>query len=264
MNQASQATEYQDLGFGEPHVETADQAWCDQPDRRIQNISSGERLLTLAAGSALTMLGLRRGRLLVTGLGAALLYRGYTQHCSLYEALGISTAGHDHRAGVKAQQGRRVEQAILINHPAPELYEDWRNLEALSERLRHVTRVEVLDDKRSRWTIQGPLGNTLHWDAEIVNDRPNELIAWQSLPGGDVDTAGSVHFQELPHERGTIVRVSLKYNPPAGKVGAWIASVLGDGMEQRLAADLRQFKSSVEAGETPTIQGQPQGATHSA
>jgi uncharacterized membrane protein len=264
MSQASSAQQRRDLSATQPHVETVEAACRDKPDDQAPNISSGERLLSLVAGSAITLLGLRRGKLLVTGLGASLLYRGYTQHCHLYDSLGIDTSRHDHSTGVAAQQGYRVEQAVLINRPAEELFNQWRDLESLPTRMRHVTRVAELDDKKSRWTIKGPLGNTLEWDAEIVNERPHELIAWQSLPNSDVDTAGSVHFLELPHNRGTVVRVALKYNPPAGKVGAWLATIFGDGLEQRLSSDLRRFKSMAEAGEAPTVHGQPQGATQPA
>jgi uncharacterized membrane protein len=85
------------------------------------------------------------------------------------------------------------------------------------------------------------------------------MIAWQSLPGGDVATAGSIHFKELGNKRGTEVAVSLKYDPPAGRVGAWLATLLGSGVEKQIADDLRNFKRYVETGETPTVEGQPSG-----
>jgi uncharacterized membrane protein len=101
----------------------------------------------------------------------------------------------------------------------------------------------------------------VEWDAEIFNDRENEVIAWRSLEGSKVDTAGSVHFKSLGNDRGTAVTVSLKYNPPAGKVGAWAATLLGDNPTRMIADDLRRFKQSMESGELPTA-GAPSGRSN--
>src|SRR5438034_10305159 len=93
----------------------------------------------------------------------------------------------------------------------------------------HLQSVKVLDDKRSHWVAKGPIGSDAEWDAEIINEIPNELIAWRSVDGSTVDNAGSVHF--LPLRGGTEVRVILRYYPPAGKLGAEIAKPCADGHE---------------------------------
>ena len=97
------------------------------------------------------------------------------------------------------------------------------------------------------------------WDAKIVTDTPGRVIAWKSLDGADVDTAGSVHFTELPHGRGTEVRVELKYDPPAGKLGTALARLIGNSPEAQIRADMRRFKQILETGEIPTTTGQPHG-----
>ena len=71
-----------------------------------------------------------------------------------------------------------------------------------------------------------------------------------------MDTAGSVHFGPTPDGRGTAVTVALKYDPPAGQVGATLARWLGDAPEQMIAEDLNAFKRLMEAGEAST-RGQP-------
>ena len=83
--------------------------------------------------------------------------------------------------------------------------------------------------------------------------------SWRSLPGSDVDTAGSVHFTPAPGGRGTEVRVSLKYDPPAGKAGAMVARLFGEAPEQQIEGDLCRFKQLMEAGEIPRTTGQPRG-----
>jgi uncharacterized membrane protein len=237
----------------------------DQPvccARRPQNVSDAERKGSVLAGSALVLIGLARGRLggLTAALaGGALLYRGFTGHCYGYEALGINTAEHGPATAVPALEGEKVEKSINVQRTPEDLYRFWRNFENLPRVMPHLRSVQPIDATRSHWEADGILGRSVHWDAEVFNERENELIAWRSLPGGDVDTAGSVHFKALPHDRGTTVTVSIKYNPPAGKIGAGVASVFGEGLEQKLSEDLRHFKSIMEAGESATTVGQPSG-----
>jgi uncharacterized membrane protein len=228
-------------------------------------VGTYERLASLALGTTLAAYGLfraQRGRLPLAALGAAVASRGVTGRCQVYGLLGVNTAApnneHTHTV-IPAKHGYKVEKAVTINRPAAELYEFWRNLKNLPKVMRHLRRVEVTDGERSHWVADGALGRAVEWDAEIYNDRAGEVIAWRSLPGGDVDTAGSVHFKTLSHGRGTEVAVSLKYDPPAGKVGAWIASLTGGDLERRVADDLRNFKRFMEARELPCTEGQPRG-----
>jgi uncharacterized membrane protein len=99
----------------------------------------------------------------------------------------------------------------------------------------------------------------VEWDAEIYNEIPNKLIAWRSLEGADVISAGSVNFDEASGSRGTRVTVHLQYSPPGGKVGAAVARLFGRDAETEIHEDLRRFKQLIEAGEVPTTSGQPRG-----
>jgi len=140
---------------------------------------------------------------------------------------------------------------MVIERPAADLYRFWRRLENLPQIMRHLKSVRSIDGQHSRWVADGVLGKDIEWDAEIINERQDEMIAWRSLPNGDLDTAGSVHFRPLESGRGTEVVVSIKYNPPAGKMGAQIASLLGEGLEQKLDTDLATFKQVMETGMAP-------------
>jgi uncharacterized membrane protein len=126
--------------------------------------------------------------------------------------------------------------------------------------MRHLQAVEITSDNQSHWIASAPFGKTVEWDAEIYTERENELIGWRSLAGSQVDTAGSVQFREAPGDRGTEVTVTLKYDPPAGKLGVAIASIFGGSADFQVREDLRRFKQMMEAGEAPTIEGQPRGA----
>jgi uncharacterized membrane protein len=229
-----------------------------QPSRSgaTTNVGDIERLLSVAAGAGLAGLAVARrgwGGLALGAVGAGLLWRGITGRCPCYALLGIDTAETEHSGaiGVPAQQGYKLQRTITIDRPAPEIYQFWRRLENLPRVMRHLKNVQSLDHERSHWVAEGALGKEVQWDAEIHNERENELIAWRSLPGGDVDTAGSVHFQSLGHNGRTQLTLSMKYNPPAGKIGAQLASLFGEGLEEKLDEDLRCFKQFMETGMPP-------------
>jgi uncharacterized membrane protein len=225
-------------------------------------VGAYERLFSGALAGGLAAYGLtqaRRGGLLITALGGAFAYRALTGHCKGYAALGLDTAHHNDATVIPAEQGCKVEKSFVVNRTPAELYSFWREVENLPKVMRHLEKVESLDRGRSHWIAAGPFGKQAEWDAEIFNDVENETIAWRSLPGSEVDTAGSVRFKALPHDRGTAVTVSLKYNPPAGKLGAWAAKLTGQGLSGMIAEDLRSFKQYMETGELPSTAGQSSG-----
>jgi uncharacterized membrane protein len=224
------------------------------------NVGDTERWVSAAGGMLLGLYGLSgRGlfnQLVLPAIGGMLAYRGLTGHCSCYASLGINTADKRGPAtAIPAGEGVKVEERLTIHRPAAELFREWRQLQNLPRFMSHLKEVRVLDGKRSHWVAQGPMGMSVAWDAEIINERPGELLAWRSLPGADVDTAGSVHFEAAPGGLGTVVRVVLKYDPPAGKAGAAAARWLGDAPEQLLRDDLQRFKQHVEAGGHAALTG---------
>jgi len=233
-----------------------------RPAPRI-NVGDTERLMSVLGGSALGLFGLSRfslGGLALAAAGGSLIYRGMTGHCSLYQALDVSTAAPRGPAtSVRAGHGVKVEESIIINRDAATLWRFWRNLENVGRFMRHLDRVEEIDERRSRWAACGPMGYKVQWVAEIINEKENEMIAWRSVDGSEVDSAGSVHFRELPNGRGTEVRVNLKYDAHSAQLAAPLARLLGASPSQQIHEDLRRFKQVMETGEVATIEGQPRG-----
>jgi uncharacterized membrane protein len=212
-----------------------------------------ERLFSAIGGGALAIYGLSRnslGGLGLAALGAALIYRGVTGHCRLYDMLGVNSTGEQHspQASVRAGHGIRVEKAITINRRPEELYRFWRKLENLPRFMRHLKSVNRLDHLRSHWVARGPMRMGATWDAEIITENEPEVIGWRSLPGSIVDTAGSVHFDYAPDGRGTQVRVVMKYDPPGGQLGESLARFFGENPEQEIEEDLQRFKEMMESG----------------
>jgi uncharacterized membrane protein len=225
------------------------------------NVGRGERLASLFSGGVLAAYGLSRGTtngLLLAGVGAALAYRGATGHCDIYQALGHSSAAQKGRRTVPARRAVQVDESITILRSQEELFAFWRRLENLPRIMPHLISVKELGGNRSHWTAHGLTG-PVEWDAEIFNERPNELIAWRSLKGSEVATAGSVRFKTAPGNRGTEVRVVLDYIPPGGSAGAAIAWLAGRDPESQIREDLRTFKCVMETGTVPTTEGQPRG-----
>lgn len=152
-----------------------------------------------------------------------------------------------------------VTKSVTINRPRQDVYAFWRNLERLPEFMIHLESVTALTNGRSHWVAKAPRG-TVEWDAEIIEDRPGEVLAWQSLEGSDVPNGGTVRFADAPGDRGTEVHVRLQYDPPGGSAGATVARLFGEEPQQQLVDDLRRFKQVMETGEVVRSDGSPAGA----
>ena len=229
------------------------------------NVAQTERVVSTVVGGAIALAGLKMRSLpglLLAAVGGGLVYRGVTGHCHMYNALGVNTAEDEH-AGARPEdyfeRGIHVEESMTVERSPWDLYSFWRNFENLAQFMKHVESVKVLDDKRSHWVVRAPAGTTVEWDAEIINEEPNSLIAWRSLGNANVDNAGSVRFVPGPEGRGTEVRVVIDYIPPAGRLGKWVAALFGKNPESQIREDLRRFKRLMETGEVPTVEGQPTG-----
>jgi len=228
------------------------------------NVGRTERWLSAIAGGALMACGLKRpswqGVLLTLG-GGSLLHRAASGRCMMYDAVGVNSAerGRSRVASVGHGQGIKVEKSVMINKPPEELYRFWRNFENLPRFMNHLESVTPLGDDHSRWVAKAPAGTRVEWDAEVYNEKENELIAWRSLENADVNNAGSVRFRRAPLGRGTEVKVVLNYEPPGGKIGAAVAKLFGEEPGQQVEEDLHRFKQLMETGEVPTTAGQPLG-----
>ncbi len=225
-------------------MEIMEQNTTSQPEK---NVGEGERWASLIGGGALVLYGLSqrslRGALMALA-GGGLVYRGVAAQSSLQEATGMNKT-------------MKVEKTVTINKSPAELYSFWHDFENLPRFMKHLKSVRVLDEKRSHWIANAPMDNSVEWDAEIIKDEENKLIAWASVEGADIDNSGFVRFQPAPKGRGTEVKVVIEYNPPGGAIGAAIAKLFGEEPEQQIGDDLRRFKQLMEAGEIATTEGQP-------
>ena len=213
---------------------------------------AGDAIDLLSLGAAMTGDGTRKGSLALSTAAVA----GVT---AVDVLCSVQMSSRPFRKG----QPLRVRKSITISRSPNELYTFWRNFEQLPTFMNHLLSVRQLEANRSHWIAKGPAGVNVEWDAQIVADQPDSLIAWRSLDGSDVDNSGEVRFEPATGDRGTVVRVDLQYNPPAGKVGAAFAKILGEAPEKQIAVDLLRFKQLMETGEIARTEGQPAGRRHS-
>jgi uncharacterized membrane protein len=160
---------------------------------------------------------------------------------------------------IPSGKGKKVVKACTIGKSAPELYSFWRQFENMPKFTRCLFAVTQISNTQSHWVAKSPTGADLEWDAVVINEHPNELIAWESVPGSEFRNAGSVRFKPAPAGQGTEVTVSFEYVPPGGVLGEAVAKVYGEDPELMVEDDLYAFKALMETGEIPTIEGQPVG-----
>jgi len=222
----------------------------DKQNQQQDESNETGRWASLIGGGAMVLMGLRQRSLrgaLTAIAGGTLAYKAATTKGGIQEALGMDKT-------------ITVEKTVTINKPADELYRFWRNLENLPHFMKHLKSVTVISDKRSHWVANAPMGASVEWDADIIEERENEFISWASVEGADVDNSGFVRFKKAPGDRGTEVKVVMEYAPPGGVVASAIAKLFGEEPEQQIGDELRRFKMLMEAGEIATTEGQPKGS----
>ena len=215
-----------------------------------RNVNDWERVASLAAASFLLwsawkmkQRGAARTRVALTAAG--LIGRAATGYCPVNALLGRGRQRDDTRQALGGHKGTFLRERVIVRAPVEKLYSFWRDPANLPSVMPYLESVEPIDATRSHWKVAGPAGTCLEWDAEVINEIPFETIGWQSLPGADVASAGSVHFRELGSGH-TEVIVTMQYDPPAGRLGASAAALVGASAGQRVQRALQEFKRSME------------------
>lgn len=224
----------------------------DAVDDRTLLLADVENWLALGTGTVLLIAGAARRSTIgacVAVSAAPLLYRGLTGHWPGVAHGGLRSG--DTKTALGGERGVHVRESVRVELPVADVYRFWRRLDNLPRFMTHLHQVTEAGDGTSQWVAAGPAGLAVEWQAEIVNEIENQVLAWRSLPGSDVVTAGSVTFDAIRGGRGTQVNVHLQYAPPAGKAGALIARLFGREPSQTIREELRHFKQLLEAGEIP-------------
>lgn len=210
------------------------------------NIGTTERILSAAGGLLLAYWSIKKkgftGTILATA-GTSLIYRSLSGYSSINDILGKDTAE-------MANEPVEITTRLTIKKPKEILYKYWRNLENLPNFMDHLEEVSQTGNNISLWVARIPGGiGDVEWEAEVTREEENRLIAWQSLPGSEIDNAGEVRFENAPNGQGTIVETTISYRPPAGDVGEYAAKLLKPAFKKIVEQDLKRFKSFIESGD---------------
>lgn len=193
------------------------------------------------------------------GLAVAVLASGAIAACGVYWLMTQRgrgrLVGHAPRSALRSGSARNwresnlVSRAVTINRPRDELFAFWRDFSNLPAFMANVRAVDVLDDRRTRWTIAAPGGGEVEFTTTITEEQPGELIAWQSEEDAQVRNSGRIVFRDAPAGRGTEVEATIAYDPPGGTVGRLAAKLFQRETNIQARRDLKRFKQLMETGE---------------
>lgn len=200
----------------------------------------GWRAAAVAAGGTLAAYGLRSGR--PAGMLSGLAGLGLV-------ARGLSNASLLQSAGLKAGAGTVLHKTIHIEASPETVFDLWSRVENFPRFMSHVREVKDLGGGRSHWAVTIPLGMTMEWDARVTASERPKLLAWESEPGSQVRSSGTVRFE--PEGGGTRVSVQMCYAPPTGLVGHAVARFLRGDPKHQMDDDLMRMKQFIETGRTP-------------
>lgn len=172
-------------------------------------------------------------------VGGALIYHFATRRSGHLLSRGKSNSVH-------------LEGTVNIDRPAEEIYKFWRGFSQLPKVMTFLDRIEDRGDRLTHWVVKAPMGATVEWDSKVVDDLPNQRIAWQSVEGSEIRTWGDVRFENNARSKGTKVIVNLNFEPPGSAAGAAVAQFLGGLEKAVLNKNLRNLKAFLETGEVAT------------
>lgn len=215
------------------------------PGLRV-NVGKTERIIMVAAGAYLLYRALKKDhsntkKIMESVSAGTMLFRGISGYCPAYDLID--------KKGLLKGSDVAITASLTVNKPVEEVYNAWRQLENLPKFMKHLYSVEEIDGQTSKWKANIPGGiGTIGWKAQILTDKPNELLTWQSLPDSTIHNAGRVTFKS--NGSSTDIEVSIAYHAPLGKAGEAAAKLLTSVFENMLQKDIEGFKAYIEGGET--------------
>jgi len=138
-----------------------------------------------------------------------------------------------------------VEKSIEVRQPVRTVYNQWTQFEDFPQFMEGVEKVIQLDDTHLRWIAEIG-GVRREWNAEIVRQEPDQVVAWRSTSGAQ--NAGHVSFQPAG-QNGTRVSLKLDFEPEDAveKAGEKLGVV-----QERVEGDLKRFEEFIEQRGTET------------
>jgi uncharacterized membrane protein len=223
-----------------------------RPTALRENWRPATRLLAGAGGAGLMVVGLRTlfgarphgliGSAVLAG-GGALILRSW------------SNAPLTRFAGTTPRHSIDIGKSLRVRAPVEKVFAALARFETFPSFMRNVRRVQTTAEGRSHWEVAGPAGVSVEWDSEMTAHKPNELLAWRTVPSSTVTHAGIIRF--APEGDGTRLDIRMSYAPPAGALGHLVAKLFGADPKKELDEDLLRLKSFLESGVPPRDAARP-------
>ena len=204
------------------------------------------------SGKANVAMGVGLATAAVAAAAGAFLLQRKNKEQGMADTISSDAPSWTLRDRPEGEKGELIGRSATINRPRDEIYQRWRDFTAFPQFMENVERVEMLDDKRSKWTIKGPGGSDVELVTEITHDVPGERIAWKSTEDSDIETAGELMIKDANPGRGAVVQLVQTYKAPGGAIGKMLAKLMQREPEIQARRDLRRFKQLLETGEVTT------------
>ena len=214
-----------------------------RPTTWIWGRVAGDALDLALLGAAMESDNAQRTRLL-SASAAVLGVTALDVYCGTQLRRGADGEGTD-----ETDRAIHLRTAVTVNKPVEDVYEFWRDFKNLPRFMHHLEAVRITGPRTSHWKAKAPIGMTVEWDAEIIEDTPNDSIVWRSLEGADIENSGSVRFKPAPGGRGTEIILEMDFHPPGGVIGAKLGKLFDAVPRTQMGNDLRRFKQMLELGE---------------
>jgi len=131
----------------------------------------------------------------------------------------------------------RVDKSIEVNCPVSTVYNQWTQFEEFPRFMAGVKEVRQLDDTHVHWHAE-VWGKDVEWDSEIIEQVPDQRIAWRSTSGAPNE--GSVRFEPRGADR-TVVHLSMAYEPQGAVEKAGDALGIFTARVQNTVEDFKEF-----------------------
>jgi uncharacterized membrane protein len=139
-----------------------------------------------------------------------------------------------------------VEQTVVVARPVETVYAFYRDFRNLTRFLGDVVQIELTGPATSRWTIQGPFGIQTHWTAQVLDERLNEFIHYETTNSPRLRTSWKIYFSPGPEAGQTEVREATR--TPFGRLGRLALGLLGKSVSKEVSANLHRLKQVMETG----------------
>jgi uncharacterized membrane protein len=145
-----------------------------------------------------------------------------------------------------ARHASTIEGSVTIHCAVEEVFRFYRDFQNLPRFVGDVMAIEQISPTASRWTIQGPLGIRAHWTIKVTEERPNELIRYETVASPGLRTYWEIHFAAGSQAGETEVREVMK--APLGTLGRAALALIGKFPAEEVSANLYRLKELMETG----------------